>query len=59
MGSLLEAKHPGRDYVYECDLAAAHYAVRPLTSSGNRANCASATRQNRPNGSQIWFIDDF
>ena len=58
-GSILEAKYPGSDNVFECDLSTARYALRLLTSSENQANRASPARQNGPTGSQIWFIDDF
>ena len=58
-GSILEAKYPGSDNVFDCDLSTAHYALRLLTSSENQANRGSPARQNGPTGSQKWFIDDF
>ena len=48
MDPFLETKYPGRDYVLKCDLATAQCALRPLSSSGNRAYQASAARQNPP-----------
>ena len=47
------SKIPRRDSVFECDLATAHYALRPLAPSGNRAYRASAARQNKTK----WFPD--
>ena len=51
MVSFLEARYPGS--VFECDPESetSHYALRSLTSPGNRAYRASAARQNPPK----WF----
>ena len=54
-GSTFGSNYSGRNYLFECDLAAAHYALPPLTPSGNRAYRALAARQNPPK----WFPNMF
>ena len=48
---VLEAKYSDWNYVFGCDLATAHYALRALTSLGTgayRASASNTTRSNYP-----------
>ena len=52
MVPFFEAKYPGRDYVFECDPATAHYALHSLSPRGIGHTAHQQQDKTRPNGSQ-------